>query len=233
MTKTIVLTGGSRGIGEATLKLFTEEGWKGINISRTSCKIPGVKSFSIDLSIPENIEQNAKQLLEAVNEPSQLCLVHNAGYQTKDTVMDLSLDEIRHTMNVNVVSSSLLNKLLIPRMKPGSAILYLGSMLADRGVPGNASYTLSKHAVLGLMRSTCQDLVGKNITTCCICPGLVNTQLLKESMSDQLVQHLLDTYVIGKRLIQPSEIAKVIFNCANSPVINGAIVPANLGLVAS
>jgi NAD(P)-dependent dehydrogenase (short-subunit alcohol dehydrogenase family) len=106
-------------------------------------------------------------------------------------------------------------------------------MLADRGVPGNASYIMSKHAVLGLMRATCQDLIGKSISTCCICPGLVNTQLLKDSMSDELVAHLLDTYVVGKRLINPSEIAKVIHNCATSPIINGAIVPANLGLVAS
>jgi NAD(P)-dependent dehydrogenase (short-subunit alcohol dehydrogenase family) len=233
MTKYIVLTGGSRGIGEATIKLFTEAGWQAVNLSRTPCKIPGVKNFTVDLSEPELVEKMEKQLKDAVPNATTICLVHNAGCQAKDTVEDVSLAEIRRTFNVNVVSSSLLNKMFIPLMKPGSSVLYLGSMLADRGVPGNASYIMSKHAVLGLMRATCQDLVGRKITTCCICPGLVDTKLLKDSMSDELVQHLLNTYVIGQRLIDPSEIAQVIFDCAHSAVINGAIVPANLGLVAS
>lgn len=233
MSQCLVLTGGSRGIGEATISHFRKNGWDAINLSRNPCKVPGVKNLRIDLSIPENVDQIANELKSLVKNADKICLVHNAGFQTKDTVETITLDALRETLNINVISSSLINKIIIPEMKPGSTIVYLGSMLADRGVPGNASYIMSKHAVLGLMRSTCQDLVGKNISTCCICPGLVNTQLLKDSMDDDFIKHLLDTYVIGKRLIDPAEVAKVIYDCAHSPIINGAIVPVNLGLVAN
>lgn len=233
MTKYLVITGGSRGIGEATISHFSEQGWKVINISRNPCTLPNVKNFSIDLSVPENITKFANHLSDAVKDATSITLVHNAGFQTKDTIETIDLNELIHTLNINVISSTLLNKIFIPHMKPGSSIIYLGSMLAERGVPGNASYIISKHAVLGAMRATCQDLYGKEISTCCICPGLVETQLLRKSMDDEMITFLLDNYIIGKRLINPSEIAKVIHSCAVSPAINGSIIPVNLGIVAS
>jgi short-subunit dehydrogenase len=122
MTKYLVITGGSRGIGEATVAQFVEDQWKVINISRTPCKIPGVTNFSVDLANPENIEKIAPQLNESIKDASTICLVHNAGFQTKDTVECLELKYIKETFNVNVISSSLLNKIIIPKMKPGSSI---------------------------------------------------------------------------------------------------------------
>ncbi len=233
MTKYLVITGGSRGIGKATIAHFIEEQWKVVNISRNPCTLPGVKNISIDLSKPEHVTQFADRLTESVEGASTIALVHNAGYQTKDTVESIELNDLIETLNINVISSSLLNKIFIPLMSPGSAIIYLGSMLAERGVPGNASYIVSKHAVLGLMRATCQDLYGKGISTVCICPGLVETELLRKSMDDDMIKYLLDNYIIGKRLINPSEIAKVIHSCVASPAINGSIIPVNLGVIAS
>lgn len=233
MNHYLVITGGSRGIGEATIKQFTEHQWKVINISRNACLVPGVKNFSIDLSKPEHIERFATPLAESVADADCIVVVYNAGFQIKDTVLSMTLEGLIETLNINVISSSMLNKIFIPLMPPGSSIVYLGSMLAERGVPGNSSYIISKHAVLGLMRATCQDLNGKHISTCCICPGLVETQLLHNSMDGDMIKYLLDNYIIGKRLIKPAEVAKVIYSCATSPAINGSIIPINFGIVAS
>lgn len=233
MANFLVITGGSRGIGKATVTRFQEQGWKVVNLSRTPCTNPDVVNIKIDLSIPQDIKKIKDSLLAAVKGADRICLIHNAAFQKGDTIENIELDVLIHTLNVNMIASTEINKILIPVMKPGSAILYMGSMLADKGVPKNTSYIISKHAVLGLMRATCQDLREKQIFTCCICPGLVNTQFLRDSMDDELINYVLNAHIVGKRLIEPKEIADVLYSCASNYVLNGALIPANLGLIAS
>ncbi len=79
------------------------------------------------------------------------------------------------------------------------------------------------------MKATCQDLAGKGIHTCCINPGLVDTELLKRTMSEDIMQHLLINKIMDNRLIAPNEIAEVIFLCATTPILNGATINADLG----
>ena len=114
-------------------------------------------------------------------------------------------------------------------MLPGSSIIYIGSTLAEKAVPNSVSYTVSKHAIKGLMKTTCQDLAGTDIQTCCINPGLVDTALLKNTMNKETLDNLLNNTIMGKRLIQPDEIAKIIYFCATTSALNGATIDANLG----
>lgn len=232
MSKYLIITGGSRGIGEKTIDYFKQAGWKAINIARNPCIFPEVNNIIIDLSLPETIEQNSKSLLDSVKDATQISLVHNAAYYKPDALPTLSLMDLQRSWQVNVVSSVILNQLLLPVMPAGSSIIYIGSTLAEKAVPGSASYVISKHALVGLMKATCQDLIGRNIHTCCVCPGLVETKLLKDTLNAETVDFLLKNKVIGKRLIQPEEIAKVIHFCATSDVINGITLHTNLGQVA-
>ena len=161
MPKYLIITGGSRGIGEKTITCFLKQGWNAVNLSRTPCHDSSAIHFQMDLSSPEQIEKQAKQLQEAVKGASQICLVHNAGYYKRDSIDAMSLTDIQRTLDVSVVAPSQLNKLFIPLMQPGSSILYIGSTLSEKAVPNAASYVISKHAIVGMMRSTCQDLNGK------------------------------------------------------------------------
>jgi 3-oxoacyl-[acyl-carrier protein] reductase len=232
MQRYLVITGGSRGIGKATLALFHENGWKTINLSRTPCPLSYVINYPLDLSSSSHIETHAQALQDLIKQASILCLVQNAGYYKRDRIPSLSLEEMRLTMETNVLAPAALNKIFLPLMKPGSSIIYIGSTLSEKAVPGSASYVVSKHAVIGLMRATCQDLIGYDIHTCCICPGLVDTKILRDNMDEATINMLIETKVIAKRLIDPMEIAKVIHFCANSPVVNGTTLHANLGQVA-
>lgn len=232
MSKYLIITGGSRGIGEKTIECFRKSGWKAVNISRSPSVFPDVKNIQIDLSLPETIHQNSKDLLDAVKDATQVALVHNAAYYKPDALPTLSLADLHLSWQVNVVASIILNQYLLPKMPAGSAIIYVGSTLAEKAVPGSASYVISKHALVGLMKATCQDLIDKKIHTCCVCPGLVDTKLLKDTINKATVDFLLENKVIGKRLIQPEEIAKVIYFCATTDVINGITLHANLGQVA-
>lgn len=232
MSKYLVITGGSRGIGEKTIRCFQKNGWLAVNISRSASTIPDVINRKIDLSSLQEIEKNSAVLLDSVKNATQLCLVHNAAFYKRDQIDSLDIEDLQHTLQINVVSATALNKLFIPLMKPGSSIIYLGSTLAVKAVPGSASYIISKHAIVGLMKATCQDLIAKNIHTCCICPGLVDTQLLKETMDSEMVDYLVNNVIIGKRLIEPEEIANLIYYCSTTNLINGATLQANLGQVA-
>ncbi len=232
MPNYLVITGGSRGIGESTIACYLKQGWKVVNISRHPCSLAQVVNIHLDLSNPLLIEQQAESLIAAVSDANLICLVHNAGYYNRDTIESVLQDDLERTLNVSIVAPAMLNKIFIPQMQAGSSIIYIGSTLSEKAVPNAVSYVVSRHAIVGLMRATCQDLNGKYIHTACVCPGLTDTQMLRETMDQKTIDYFLGQKVIGKRLIDPAEIADVIYFCAKSPAINGAIIHANLGQVA-
>jgi 3-oxoacyl-[acyl-carrier protein] reductase len=188
-----------------------------------------VMNFLIDLSSLQQVQEAAERLSQCVGSKTMISLVHNAGFYKRDSIDSVSLEDLQATFAVNVISPILLNKIFLPFMLPGSSIIYIGSTLAEKAVPNSVSYTVSKHALKGLMKTTCQDLAGREIQTCCINPGLVDTALLRDTMETKALDNLLNTKIIGKRLIKPEEIAKIIHFCATATALNGATIDANLG----
>jgi 3-oxoacyl-[acyl-carrier protein] reductase len=227
----LVITGGSRGIGEKTIALYMKQGWHVINISRTPCKIHNVINLQLDLSNTHWSQEDIQTLQTKIIQANKICLVHNASAFKKDTVYNLTPDDFSTVLNINVITPALLNTLLLPYMKSGSSIIYIGSTLSEMAVANRASYVTSKHALVGLMRSTCQDLAGKHITTCCICPGFVNTDMLTCGVDKQALNAFMKQKVTAQRMIEPEEIAEVIYFCATHPVMNGEVLHANLGQI--
>ena len=86
----------------------------------------------------------------------------------KDAVQDINADKLRQNLVVNVIAPMPLNQIVLPYMKSGSAIVYIGSTLSEKAVANTASYTIAKHAVVGMMRSTCQDLADSGIHSYCM-----------------------------------------------------------------
>ncbi len=90
-----------------------------------------------------------------------------------DTTEDADLLRV---LSVNVMGINALNRTLLSLMPKGSSVLYVGSTLSEKAVAGAYSYIVSKHAQLGMMRATCQDLMGREIHTALICPRLYGHQ---------------------------------------------------------
>ncbi|MBP9674519.1 MAG: SDR family oxidoreductase, partial [Bacteriovoracaceae bacterium] len=134
-------------------------------------------------------------------------------------------------LQINVVACEILNQMIIPHMKKGSSILYVGSTLSTKAIAGSASYTISKHALVGLMRATCQDLQNSFIHTACICPGPTRTPMLMDMIIENNAETLrhMESLSAENRLIEPIEIARTLFFCAENSVINGSIIHAHLG----
>lgn len=230
MKDTLIITGASRGIGKATATHFYDNQWNVVNISRRPCTHTGVTNLTIDLTEKGWDLQNKEAIQEAVKGSKRLCLVHNAGLLVKDSVNHMDVTTMREVMEISVVAPCILNNIMIPLMKKGSSILYVGSTLSEKAVKDTASYATAKHAVNGLMRATCQDLHGKGIHTACICPGFTETEMLFTHLGQRqdVIDSIAET-MSEKRLIKPNEMAEFIYYCANSPVINGATLHAHLG----
>lgn len=230
MKDTLIITGASRGIGKATANHFIKHGWNVVNISRRPCSYKGVKNLTIDLTEKNWDLLQKENIQKAVKGSKRICLVHNAGLLVKDSVNNMDVSTLREVLEVSLIAPTILNNIIIPLMKKGSSILYIGSTLSEKAVKNTASYVTAKHAINGLMRATCQDLHGKGIHTACICPGFTETEMLlthlgqKREVIDAIAENMSE-----KRLIQPKEMAEFIFYCANSPVINGATLHAHLG----
>lgn len=231
LKKFLIITGGSSGIGFATAKLFQENNYSIINLSRSKIDLDNAIHIDIDLSTPnwqESLESNFKDLLSSSD---QICLIHNASKMQSDTVESFNDDNLREVIEVNLVGPSILNKITIPFMKKRSSILYVGSTLSEKAVPHMSSYVMTKHGMIGLMRSTCQDLFGRFIHTACICPGATETEMLVEYVQgNQEALKIMASTLSENRLITSEEIAKTLFFCANNSVVNGSVIHANLGI---
>ena len=228
--KLCVISGGSAGIGAEAARLFLAAGYEVINLSRRPCPVDGVHSIPADLGKPGFVADLDPTFAERIGAAEEIALIHNAGLLLNDAIGEVNDDNLRRSLEINVVASSALNNAVLPHMGSGSSVIYVGSTLSEKAVAGTASYVIAKHAVVGMMRATCQDLIGRQIHTACVCPGFTDTEMLREHVPGEALAQIGAASTFG-RLIQPIEIAETLLNVARSPVLNGAVIHANLGQV--
>lgn len=228
--QTAIITGASVGIGRATAQRFLEMGYRVYNLSRRACPDQGVHNIACDLAAADSIAAACRELAPVIADSSSVCLLHNASQMRKDTVSDCDSEDLRQVLETNVVAVNSLNQALLPVLPRGSSLLYIGSTLSEKAVAGSFSYVLSKHAQLGMMRASCQDLMGSGIHTALICPGFTDTEMLRTHIGNDpdVVAAIGGMNAFG-RLIEPSEIAGLVAWAHANPVINGAVLHANLG----
>ena len=228
--KLLIITGGSAGIGMKTAELFLANEYTVVNLSRRRCPIDAVTHINCDLSTPGFLENISGQLGPMLDRAEEIVLIHNAARMSNDSAVETPSNQFREVLEVNLMGPNTLNYFTIPFMGRGSSILYVGSTLSEKAVPGSYTYVVSKHAQVGMMRSTCQDLAGTGVHTACICPGFTDTEMLREHIPDEAMDMVRGMSAFG-RLIEPAEIAETLLWAARNPVINGSVIHANLGQI--
>ena len=229
----LVITGASSGIGRATAKCFAATGYQVINLSRGDCDVANVINLACDLADPNFMNAIADSLGTAIKGENRLCVIHNAARLAHDTAKHAVASDLRKVYEINLIAPTVINQTLLPAMSAmsaGSSILYVGSTLSEKAVPGSFSYVTSKHGSVGMMRATCQDLAGSGIHTACINPGFTDTEMLREHIPAEIMPEITQMSAYG-RLIDPAEIAETLLFAAQNPVINGSIINANLGQI--
>ncbi len=228
--KCLIITGASAGIGLHTADAFVKAGYQVVNLSRRRCPLDSVTHINCDLSEPGFIESIGPQLSSALQSAEETVLIHNAARLVNDSAVETPSNHFREIIETNLVAPNTLNYFVIPYMQAGSSVLYVGSTLSEKAVPNSYSYVTTKHAMVGMMRATCQDLAGRNIHTACICPGFTDTEMLRQHVPEDVMPQI-SAMSAFERLVHPDEIANTLLWAAQNPVINGAVLHANLGQV--
>ena len=235
--KVAVVTGGSSGIGEATVAEFISRGAKVVILDRGAPATPNAMFIRCDVSSAREVEVAAHQVSSEFRSLS--FLVNCAGiqrYGTVETTSDEIWDEV---MAVNVKSMFLTFRAFFPLMKTsGASVVNVSSVQALGALPNSVAYVTSKHAITGLTRALAIDHAKDNIRVNCVCPGAVDTPMFRSSMQNPeglatLLQEIGSLHALG-RIARPDEVAKVItfLSSDDASFITGGIYLVDGGMTA-
>lgn len=240
--KVAIVTGAGRGIGRAIAGKLAEAGAKVVaadkdlsNARETAERITKqnreVRASRVDVTD----EKSVKALIQSTSESLGKLdiLVNNAGIMFRTRLSEISLQEWESMIDVNLTGPFLCIKAVLPVMKEkGYGRIVNISSSAGRSVStlGGAHYTASKAGLLGLTRAVAKEVASFGITVNAICPGLIDTKMVRETTTDDELQSFINSFPI-KRIGEPEEIGDlVVFLCSDKACyITGASMDINGG----
>lgn len=238
--KIAIVTGGSTGIGKATILKLASEGAKVYNLDIVEVEDSNSYFVACDISDYTQVQNAVKTVFE--KEKRIDLLFANAGIHLFANIEETSIEEFEKVLSINVKGVFYTLKEIIPIMKAQNkgSILLMGSDQSFVGKGKSSAYGMTKGAIAQLTKSTAIDYATFNIKVNCICPGTIDTPLLDKAVdkfksltgmtNDEVISLLEDAQPI-KRIAKPSEIANVacyLLSDENS-FMTGALVPVDGG----
>ena len=236
----MLLTGASRGIGHATVKLFMDHGWRILTVSRQpfseECRWPSARESHIqaDLSDLASLDELVQTVRSRLPDGKLAALVNNAGISPKAQdggrlgVTETDAATWTKVLNVNLVSTALLARALLPELQAArGSIVNVTSIAGSRVHPfAGVAYAASKAGLAALTRELAHEFGPQGVRANAIAPGEIATSILSPG-TDELVEAAVP---LG-RLGTTEEVARTIyFLCTEqSSYINGAEIHINGG----
>ncbi len=193
--RTAVITGGSRGLGEAMAKALAAAGAKIALVARDEERLNRVRDaiaqdfgtaavFTADVTREEEVSRVAQAVNERFGAPQ--ILVNNAGINVRKSLTDISLEEFRSVLDVSLIATFLMCRAFVPGMKGRGygRILNMASIMSHVSIPGRTAYSSAKAALLGFTRALALELAGEGITVNGISPGPIATDMNRELMNN-------------------------------------------------
>jgi len=237
--KVALITGAARGLGRATAVRFLERGAsvavnvRGAERAAEVARQLGEGAFAVpgDVADSASVQEIVQRTLDRFGRLD--ILVNNAALALSTRFEQISEEEWRRAMDVNVTAPFLLIRAVVPAMKAaGSGRIVNISSTAGKTVStlGGAHYTTSKAALLGLTRAAAKELGRYGITVNAVCPGLFDTELTRENATPADLAAYARTFPI-QRLGEPVEVADLICFLASDQAgyITGASLDINGG----
>jgi 3-oxoacyl-[acyl-carrier protein] reductase len=229
--RSVLITGGNRGIGLAIAQAFLANGDKVAVTYRSESTLPeGILGVKADVTDEASVDAAFKEV-EAAHGPVEV-LVANAGI-TKDTLlMRMSDDDFTGVLDTNLTGAfrcvRRASKGMI-RLRRGRVVL-ISSVVGLYGSPGQTNYASSKAGLVGLARSVTRELGGRGITANVVAPGFVQTDMTSVLPEEQQKAYL--AAIPAGRFATAAEVADVVRFVASDAAayISGAVVPVDGGL---
>ncbi|SDW53086.1 3-oxoacyl-[acyl-carrier protein] reductase [Amycolatopsis xylanica] len=230
MGRSVLVTGGNRGIGLAIARDLAAQGHKVAVTHRSSGAPDGLFGVQADVTDSEQIDQ-AFKLVEDHQGPVEV-LVSNAGITDDTLLMRMSEDQFTRVVDANLTGAYRVAKRASRNMLRGKfgRFIFVSSVVGLMGSAGQVNYAASKAGLVGIARSLARELGTRNITANVVAPGFVKTDMT-DALPDTVREQILKTIPAG-RYADPAEIAAAIRFLASDEAayINGAVLPVDGGL---
>jgi NAD(P)-dependent dehydrogenase (short-subunit alcohol dehydrogenase family) len=202
VSRVVVVTGGTRGIGRAVAARFEAAGDRVVALGRADCDVTDEAAVAA-----------AFERIGAVD-----VLVNNAGASTSADLARTSLDDWRGQLDVNATGAFLCTRVALPSMveRGSGRVITVASTAGRVGARYTAAYSASKHAAVGLMRAVAAEVAGTGVTANAVCPAFVRTDMTAESIDriaaatgrdESEAEAALATATPLGRLLEPEEVA--------------------------
>jgi 3-oxoacyl-[acyl-carrier protein] reductase len=235
LSRSVLVTGGNRGIGLAIARAFADNGDK-VAVTYRSGEPPadlveqGVLAVRCDITDTEQVEQAFKEVEE--NHGNVEVLVANAGITKDQLLMRMSEEDFASVVDTNLMGAFRVVKRAnrgMLRAKKGRVVL-ISSVVGLLGQAGQANYAASKAGLVGFARSLSRELSSRNITINVVAPGFVDTDMTRALTDEQRAG--IVAQVPMRRYGTVAEIAATVRFLASDDAayITGAVIPVDGGL---
>ena len=237
--KTVLITGGSRGIGKAMVYAFAKAGYNvmlNFNRSESSAneiakEFENVKIYGANVADQQSVINMVNYTYEVFGNID--ILINNAGISYTGLLQDMSIDEWNNLMSVNLTGPYNLCKAVLPRMiaNKSGKIINISSVWGITGASCEAAYFASKAGVIGLTKALAKEVGPSNIKVNCIAPGIVMTDMISDYSMEEL-NAITDEIPLGK-IGSTEDIAKTALFLASDDAdyITGQVISPNGGWV--
>jgi NAD(P)-dependent dehydrogenase (short-subunit alcohol dehydrogenase family) len=193
--RTAIITGGSRGLGEAMARSLAEAGASIALVARDRKRLEQVRDaiaqsggkaavFTADVTQEKEVAALASSVQEQFGHPQ--ILINNAGINVRKNLVDFSLEEFRSVMDASLTATFLMCRAFVPGMRGTGygRILNMTSIMSHVSIAGRTAYSSAKAALLGLTRALALELAADGITVNGISPGPIGTDMNKALMNN-------------------------------------------------
>lgn len=230
MGRSVLVTGGSRGIGKAVVEAFLDLGDQVAVASRSGDAPPGALGIVCDTADSAAVDA-AFAAAEEAHGPVTVA-VANAGVTRDTLLLRMSDEDFAAVLDTNLggafrVARRAAKSML--RAKQGR-IVFVGSVVGLLGSPGQVNYAASKAGLVGMARSIARELGSRGVTANVVAPGFVDTEMTAELTADRRAEILAGIPL--RRLATPQEVSGVITWLASDAAayVTGAVIPVDGGL---
>lgn len=237
MTDTVLITGGTRGIGKAMVSAFSKAGYRVFFTYHSSEELAseleksaGAKGFCVDFQNVQSVTDFADRFLSEFERVD--VLINNAGISHYGLIQDVSERDFERVFNVNFQSPFFLTRKLIPSMVAVNrgTVINIASIWGETGASCEVLYSSAKGAMIAFTKALAKELAPSGVAVNCISPGVVDTDMMARFSPDEK-KELAEEIPAGK-FTDADEIANLALYLAenSSTAFTGQIIGLNGGM---